>query len=380
MRPVVLVSNDVVPGMGVPVAAPGLRVFGLERGLQAAGVPTTVVVVAGPVARSWKASVPVPIRPGIEVVGAAGLRPLLKAHGGCVVVLTNGNQIDNVGDLPRASIVLDFFAPKMLEFSCANDGLETGPEYDELRERKLRAIAGADAFIVNGHKKVPYFRDWLAQAGGDALERPFEVVEMAVPSHFREHQRDELEVIIAGYLQGWSMPGPWLDSIADHVGREEVRLNLLLPRHWAQTERLESETLSRVAGLPGVRRHQMKLFSDFQALMATQDLSIDLFEWNAERELAMVTRSIVALACGTPVIHPPFTEVSPMIEEYDAGWVLDPGDIDGLEAILLQVESDRVVLDHKRENAMTLWRERLDPAVAVTPLLGILDQLDGAAS
>ena len=39
-------SNDVVPGMGVPVAAPGLRVFGLEQGLRAAGVPT-IVVVAG---------------------------------------------------------------------------------------------------------------------------------------------------------------------------------------------------------------------------------------------------------------------------------------------------------------------------------------------
>ncbi len=35
---IVLVANDVVPGMGLPVAAPGLRAYGLAEGLRHHGL------------------------------------------------------------------------------------------------------------------------------------------------------------------------------------------------------------------------------------------------------------------------------------------------------------------------------------------------------
>jgi glycosyltransferase involved in cell wall biosynthesis len=115
-------------------------------------------------------------------------------------------------------------------------------------------------------------------------------------------------------------------------------------------------------------------FSEFREFLAGVDVSIDLFQHNLEREYAMVTRSIVSLACGVPVIHPPFTEVSPMIEEYDAGWLVDPDDTAALEGIVRALLEDPGLLRRKKKNARALASEVLEPSVAVGPLLRILER------
>jgi glycosyltransferase involved in cell wall biosynthesis len=114
-------------------------------------------------------------------------------------------------------------------------------------------------------------------------------------------------------------------------------------------------------------------FSEFLRFLSSVDVSIDLFQHNLEREYAMVTRSIISLACGVPVIHPPFTEVSPMIAEYDAGWLVDPPDTAALEKVISRVLDDPEVVRRKQENARMLALEVLNPRVAVEPLMRIME-------
>jgi glycosyltransferase involved in cell wall biosynthesis len=71
-------------------------------------------------------------------------------------------------------------------------------------------------------------------------------------------------------------------------------------------------------------------------------------------------------------MHPPFTEVSPMIEEYDAGWLVDPEDSATVEGLVRSILDDPQVVKKKRENARRLAVELLDPKVAVRPLIEIL--------
>jgi glycosyltransferase involved in cell wall biosynthesis len=114
-------------------------------------------------------------------------------------------------------------------------------------------------------------------------------------------------------------------------------------------------------------------FSDFQRFLSTIDVAIDLFQHNLEREYAMVTRSIIALACGVPVLHPPFTEVSPMIAEYDAGWLVDPEDPETLEAVIGKIIDNPAEVRQKKQNARVLASAVIDPAVAVKPLVRIVE-------
>ena len=65
---------------------------------------------------------------------------------------------------------------------------------------------------------------------------------------------------------------------------------------------------------------------------------------------------MVALSCGVPVVHPPFTEVSPLVAAYDAGWLVDPADPEAVDAVFDEVVGRPEVVAAKAAGARRLWR------------------------
>lgn len=382
-RRVIFVSNDVVPGSGVPVAAPGLRVHGLAAGVAARGVPTTTVVVRGPVARQWRGDVPPPVPADTVLLGAENLAQFLLTQAPAVVVLTNANQIDRVPQHDGNRYIVDFFAPKLLErvYERAPEDPYPVEQLGQLRARKLRAIERADGFIVNGQKKIPYFLAWILQTDRDLRTLPIEQVGMCLPAAFEDEPPQPhdgpLRFAIAGYLQGWSVPGPWLSALSPHLRQQECTLDAMMPEHWGANASSQNPELDRLLAEHVINIHNAMTFSDYQRFLSRFDVVLDLFERTRERELAVITRTIAALCSGKPVVHPPFTEVAPMIEEFDAGWLVDPADAEQVAAVLSQVISDRSAVAAKAANVRRLWARYLDPAVAVEGLMRVIEQLDG---
>lgn len=381
-RRVVIVSNDIVPSLGMPVAAPGLRAFGLAEGMRVNGFEVKTVVTRGFLDRQWARfgkPVPHPTAPGVEVVGANRLVAYLRAHAPVAAVLINSNQVDHLKPAEGVRYVLDFFAPKMLETLYHHGEGHPEEELRRLRERKVRAIKLADAFIVNGAKKVPYFLAWMLQADRDVRHLPLEVVNMCVPLSWDEERRaakSGVRLAVAGYLQSWSRLGRWVDALEARLDIPGVSLDLLVPRHWGGGMERDHESaadLERIGRRETVTTHGPMTFSRFQDFLSEVDVTIDLFEHNLEREYAMVTRSVVSLACGVPVVHPPFTEVSEMISGYDAGWLVDPEDEEAVEAVFDEIIENSGEVHRKTQNARTLAREVIDPAEAVRPLVRIVE-------
>jgi hypothetical protein len=379
---VFILSNDIVPNLAMPVAAPGLRAFGLAEGLRANGVKVRTVVPRGFVDRQWLRfgrSVPHPTAPAAEIISARTLSRYLESNAPAVVVLINSNQVDHLRPIAGIRYVLDFFAPKMLETLYQHGEGYPKEELGQLRHRKVRAIELADAFIVNGAKKVPYFLAWLLQADRDIRRLPLEVVNMCAPLSWSEDlgdARSSVRFAVAGYLQSWSTLGSWVEVVERQLDRPEMSLDLLVPWHWGggmQRSHESKSDLDRLERNESVKTYGPMTFSDFQEFLSKIDVSIDLFQHNLEREYAMVTRSILSLACGVPVIHPPFTEVSPMIAEYDAGWLVDPQDASAVEEIIGEILDDPDTVLQKKENARTLAAAVIDPAVAVKPLVRIME-------
>jgi glycosyltransferase involved in cell wall biosynthesis len=379
---VFILSNDVVPSLGMPVAAPGLRAFGLAEGLRANGVKVKTLVTRGFTDRQWLRfgrSVPHPTAPHAEVVSARRLARYLETNAPAVAVLINSNQVDHLRPIRGVRYVLDFFAPKMLETLYQHGEGYPRDELAALRRRKIRAIELADAFIVNGKKKLPYFLAWMLQADRDVRTLPVEVVNMCAPVSFSGEAGpvgSGVRFAVAGYLQSWSTLGSWVKVVERQLERPGMRLDLLLPWHWGGAAERSHESradLDRLERNGSVTTHGPMTYSEFQAFLSKIDVSIDLFQHNLEREYAMVTRSVISLACGVPVIHPPFTEVSPMIAEYDAGWLIDPPDTKALEDVISGILDDPDLVRRKKENARALASEVLDPAVAVKPLLRIME-------
>jgi glycosyltransferase involved in cell wall biosynthesis len=381
---VFIISNDIVPSLGMPVAAPGLRAFGLAEGLRANGANVKTLMVKGFVDRQWMRfgkSVPHPMGPDIEVIGGSRISRYLKTHAPATVIFINSNQVDNLVPIPGIKYVLDFFAPKMLEMLYHHSGGYPEKEISRLRQRKIRAIKLADGFIVNGAKKIPYFLAWLLQADRDIRDLPFEVVNMCAPLAWSGPPRigpdsgGPVRFAVAGYLHSWSTLGSWIRVMERHLDRSNASLDLMVPWHWSVREHYEHTSqgaLDRLAGYRSVTTHGPMTFSNFQGFLSGIDVTIDLFEHNLEREYAMVTRSIIALACGVPVLHPPFTEVSPMIAEYDAGWLVDPEDRVALEAVISRIIDDPNELRRKKENVRRLASAIIEPEVAVKPLVRMM--------
>jgi glycosyltransferase involved in cell wall biosynthesis len=65
--------------------------------------------------------------------------------------------------------------------------------------------------------------------------------------------------------------------------------------------------------------------------------------------------------------------VSPMIAEYDAGWLVDPEDTTTLEAAISKIIDDPDELRRKKENARKLAAAVIEPGVAVKPLVRMME-------
>ena len=135
---VILIANDLVPGAHLPVAAPGLRQWGIAHGLRAHGLEAELVVPRHVADRMW-GDLPSPVPDGATVMSAAEIPALVASRAPSTVILTNSNQYDLVADLPDTRYVFDFFAPKVLELVC-----QEHPEPERLatlRDQKVRALS-----------------------------------------------------------------------------------------------------------------------------------------------------------------------------------------------------------------------------------------------
>ena len=232
---VIVLSNDLVPDQGTPVAAPGIRAHQLVEGLRANGVDAEVVVAADAVEAYRAAGMgPEPLD-SVPVVEPDALQRHIRSRRADVAVLINGNQAQHLEWSTKVRFVLDVFAPRVLEYAYRDRDAYPVRAVGRLRDQTLAAYRLAEAVIVNGARKVPYAMAWLLQTDRDIREIPIRVVEMGIPiSEVPEVERSgPVRVGVTGYLQRWSAPGPWLDVLAERLGADVIA-EAIIGRHWGR--------------------------------------------------------------------------------------------------------------------------------------------------
>lgn len=373
---VVVMANDVVPGMGLPVAAPGLRAAGIAAGLRLLGHAVTVVVDSHVLRKASPRPVPSPRPPGVIILSARQAGDLVRTRRPRAVVLTNSNHFEAIGEVGPTARVFDFFAPKVLELEQQPDG-DRDAALAALRARKLAALGQCDAVVINGEKKVDYVAGWLTRAGRTPrdvptvqLPTPLDLTTCAAPA------QGPLHVTVGGYLQPWSRPAAWVEDVRPLLLDGSLVLHLMVATHWGGggLQALPA-SFAELASARGVVRHGLAEYGDFRRVVSSCHVSVDVFERNPERELAMVTRTLVALSCGVPVIHVPFTETGPLIERHGAGWLVDDADVGAVARLLRAAMADRGLLERGRAGAESLGRETLRPDVATRGLHELLGRL-----
>jgi glycosyltransferase involved in cell wall biosynthesis len=137
---------------------------------------------------------------------------------------------------------------------------------------------------------------------------------------------------------------------------------------WSRVEAPHFERL-----VERLRRSSRVVVSGFQPFDRIVDeyrrahVAVDLMLRNRERELAFTTRTVVYLWCGLPVIYNDYSELSTLIDEYDAGWTVDPGDRAAIRAAVAEA-FDPELRERKSANARQLVSERLVWDATIAPL------------
>lgn len=384
---VLVIANDVVPGFGVPVAAPGLRAAGLAAGLSAHGHDVSVAVPSGVLDPLFAVGRPAAID-GVSVVDPTQLMTLIESSKPDLVVFSNANMTPHLEPRVGTRFVFDMFAPKLLESLSSDD---PGRSWQEMAFEKERGLALADEVWVNGKRKLGYALGWLIRPAVDAMRQTtfgrasmvddtllenVHVVEMAVPlpdgvgiAIVEPNDSSPLRLGIAGYSQRWSALGrvhPAHSALVD-AGHE---LHALLPAHWGGPA--EHAPANQLPSATVVHEGPLR-FGEFCSFVQSMHAMVDVFEPSPERTFAMITRSAVALRLGVPLLHGVDSEVAPIIRDYDAGWVIEPEDVSAWRRAADEL-GDPDVRARKRAGAERASIERFAPKAALADVARNLEQ------
>jgi hypothetical protein len=377
---ILILTTEPLPFPGLVTTGAGLRAWGLARGLESAGLTV-------------EAAMPDDHLDGLDPERRAAVEPhcfsrarlgeFVRDRSPDGIVMQHWGMMRELGhvDCPLA---IDLAGPHLLERRFWGS---RSPEGD--RAEKIEALRRADFATCSGRSQRFYFLPFLEMAGFDASDPalcpviPFS----ADPTLPPEGERDLACFVYGGMFLPWQDPSRALMTLLDTfgaVGRGRLRffggahptVDVSQGRFDRLVERLESlsqaDDSTELAEVSlrhaAVEMCGLRPFDELVVEYCRAAVALDLMERNAERELAFATRTVVYLWCGLPVIHGDYTDLSPLIERYDAGWTLDPNDTARLREIVETILREPGLVRKKGQNARRLVAERLTWDKTIGPL------------
>lgn len=230
---------------------------------------------------------------------------------------------------------------------------------------KMAALRRADHFICSGNHQRHYFWAWLLAAGRDIRQNLIDVVPFSVSPELPEkHESEKVSFVYGGLTLPWQNPDHGLQLLAEKIQPFRwVELNIFTGKHPMvpmADRRLEFENYDRVY------RHDLKP-RDFLLNFYQNHASIawDYFDWNPEREITCSSRTAEYLWAGLPVVIPAYSEYAKLVEDWDAGWVVESEDMLAGEIEWIMHVDDHVARSH---NAQELVRSKFTWDTTIHPL------------
>ena len=345
MTRVALLSSEPIRSR---MAGIGIRYLELARRLPAFGVETVLLSPSDPAE--------VPALPAGAMARRAERGRLLESTRDCVAGVAQGQWAnDLVLEAPALPTAIDLYDPWLIENLHYTGELGLDP-YRNDHASWLLQLSQGDFFLCSGTEQRLFYQGFLAALGrvnprrmaedpdlaGLIAEVPFGVPDTIAPHrpYLPPREIGERRFLFGG-LYDWYDPWTALRAFAD-ARRPEWRLYFIRnPNPEATPQKLwgEVEDWCRERGLLGTsgvaldwveadRRYD--LLRDVDALVATHRPSL-------ETRLSLRTRFLDALAAGCPVVTSEGGAMSRLLFEYQAGWVVPPGDVEGLGSALAAV-------------------------------------------
>ncbi len=266
----------------------------------------------------------------------------------------------------RFSVVLDLFAPRILEqqFQAADDEREA--------VRVLDAIQRGDAFVFSNERQKYFHLPLLALAGVDCTREAGAVVPISCPPELPERMAPPEPTFIAGgVFWPWADLSNGLASLLSILeARDAGRLHL-----YGGEYGIRSDTANYADPRASLPREHPRL--SFRGLVPIDQLwdeyrrgsvAFDLMRPNPERELNLSFRQIDYLRCGLPIITSPRQVIAADLLEYGAGWVIEPGNTRALRRLVDGLLDEPAKIAAASAQAQALARDRYAWDQTIEPL------------
>jgi len=241
------------------------------------------------------------------------------------------------------SVILDLFAPRILE--------QQFQDKDDEREevRILDALQRGDGFVFSNERQKYYHLPLLALAGVDCTEQSGAVAPISCPPEMLSFSKPKEPVFIAGgVFWPWADLGPALVALHASLKKANKGKIHLYGGEYGIRSDTQRYTDPREF-LPKRSKHlRFKGMVPIDTLWkeyARGSVAFDLTTPNPERDLNLSFRQVDYLRCGLPIITSPRQVIAGHLEEYGAGWCVEPGDTKALDKLVrdLLAHPDKVL-------------------------------------
>ena len=373
-KKVLIVACELPPLPGLPVRGGGLRIWGLGEGLKAHGHDVRFALPKAAV----PAGVDLPADLAALLYEPETLNETVLAAAPDVIVVEQWGLATYLDDL-KIPLAIDLHGPLSLENAFKE---ESNFLSDALT--KIDALAKADLLICPGEYQRQYFLGWFLMAGAAPRQAPLVVVPVGFPpTPPARREPENLRFVFGGVTWPWIDPFPGLEMLARRVAADEnATLDLFVGapamnyQHplYAINKNIFHDYRERLADLARVTFHDLAPREQLLDFYAGASVAFDLYRPNAERQLAVTTRTVEYLWCGLPPLYGDYGELAAPLRLYDAGWVVDPADESAIAAALDEIFRDPAAVRRKSENARRLAAERFAWDRAAAPLARFVAQ------
>lgn len=361
---ILIVCGQPLPLQGQPATGVGLRAWALGQGLRTHGIEVIYAIPDDILPKD------LPETPDLAILPFAyhELDRCVDQAAPAVILLIGWTWANLLTPRPDVGLAIDLTGPYIIEnlYSKFQDPVI-------MPWLKIQALQKADFLICGGAFQRHYFLSWLMLAGYDMADPPFEVVHMALDPVLPDPvSPDEPTFVHGGLFLPWQDPTAMLRRLVRRLeDRRKGRLIIIGGAHpsypfptgnaAALAQELERHPQVEVVGLIP--------YETYVERSLRCSVAVDLMERNVERELAFPHRTIVSLWCGLPVIFNNYSELSSHIRDYEAGWTLAPGDMEGLDQVIDDILDNPGLVQKYKQNARRLVRERFTWDRTADPLV-----------